>query len=319
MSLNNDDPRGAIDALTIRDRDGHPVLMIGLLATFYFDKGWTRPVREAVTDVAEQYLDRFSEHIRWGSHPTSARIHPLTSKRIKRPKDWLPQHEDGQAWEFGFHGGETEASATPFQLSAASIEERPVQPPAGYLKLHLPLNYFAEHGGTFAEFLRPICERLKPISGLAGIGVQEMLNLYEAGKLFPLVRELAEKHPGLDIHSLVTRNHVLDGIKGVNWLTILSDRWIEAVGGLHYLRMRLDEPTFPFYPYDGGLIIQAGPRPQIGDATKDLWPKEYITLHKVLKEIQIKDHYAFHFRIPGFTPEMDWDASRAWIFRFDGK
>jgi hypothetical protein len=321
MSTANNEPE-TLDldkATVIRDDDGRPVLMIGLIATVYFEKGWTRPVREAVAEVADEYLDKFRDHIRWAKHPTSASIYPITSKRIRRPKEWLPQHEDGDEWYFGYHGGSSKYSASEYQIYAASFEELPKRPKAACLSLHLPLTYFAEHGGTFAEFLRPICQRIKPISGIAGIGVLEMLDLYEAGKVAPHVRKLGERFPGLEIHSGVTRNHMLEGIKGVNWLTILGDRWIQEMGGLDYLRIRLDEPTFPFYPYDGGVIIQAGPRPQLGDAERNLWPKNYITLHKVLKKIQINDHYAFDFQIPGIPGEMDLAASRAWIFRFDGK
>ena len=48
----------------------------------------------------------------------------------------------------------------------------------------------------------------------------------------------------------------------------------------------------------------------------DVPPKHYVTLAKVLKKIQIKDHYPFHFGGPG---RMNQEASKAWLFRFDGK
>ena len=63
-------------------------------------------------------------------------------------------------------------------------------------------------------------------------------------------------------------------------------------------------------------MIQAGPKPQIGDAASNCWPPYYVTLAKVLKPIQIKEHYAFHF---GGEGRMDTAASEAWLYRFDGK
>jgi hypothetical protein len=105
------------------------------------------------------------------------------------------------------------------------------------------------------------------------------------------------------------------GIKGVNWLTILGDRWLKEMGGIEHLRILLDE-SFGFYPYEGGLIIQAGPKPQIGDAQANRWPQRYVTLAKVLKKIQITNHYPFHFGGPG---RMNHQASLAWLFRFDRK
>jgi hypothetical protein len=166
----------------------------------------------------------------------------------------------------------------------------------------------------------PICRHLKPISGYAGIGLIEPLDLSIGAEFHPVVRQLAERFPGLEVESNpVTCNHVKGGIKGVDWLTVLDERWVKEVGGLDYLRIRLDEPTFPFYLYDGGLIIQAGPRPQIGDATRNLWPRNYVTLARVLKKIQIKEHLPFHFGTPGITSKMDHAATTAWISRFDGK
>jgi hypothetical protein len=57
-------------------------------------------------------------------------------------------------------------------------------------------------------------------------------------------------------------------------------------------------------------------KPQIGDVKAGRWPQHYVTLAKVLKKIQIKDHYPFHFGGPG---RLDHAASLAWLFRFDGK
>ena len=67
-------------------------------------------------------------------------------------------------------------------------------------------------------------------------------------------------------------------------------------------------------------MIQAGPRPQIGDVATNRWPRHYVTLARVLMPIQIKDHRPFHFGDPtGSQKPMDHEASLAWLFRLDGK
>jgi hypothetical protein len=67
-------------------------------------------------------------------------------------------------------------------------------------------------------------------------------------------------------------------------------------------------------------MIQAGPKLEIGDGTMNRLPKHLITLAKVLKPIQIKEHGEFHRGDPmGIQKRMDLEASEAWIFRFDGK
>src|SRR6185369_11121261 len=104
------------------------------------------------------------------------------------------------------------------------------------------------------------------------------------------VRQIGERFPGLEVESAACHcNHLNTGIKGINWLTILGQRWIEAAGGLDYLRARLDD-NFTFHQFEGGLMIQAGQKPQIGDVRANRWPKHYVTLAKVLKKIQIKEH-----------------------------
>jgi len=35
--------------------------------------------------------------------------------------------------------------------------------------------------------------------------------------------------------------HVGEGIKSVNWLTLLGDRWVKEIGGPDYLRVRLGD------------------------------------------------------------------------------
>jgi hypothetical protein len=131
------------------------------------------------------------------------------------------------------------------------------------------------------------------------------------------VRAIGERFPGLEVESApITTNHIGSGIKGVNWLTVLSDRWIDKLGGLDYLRIRLNESHFYFYLFDGGLVIQAGPRPEMGDVAANFWPEQYVTLAKVLKPIQIANHYPMHF---GGTGGLDHQATMAWINRFDGR
>ncbi|HVK70363.1 MAG TPA: type VI immunity family protein [Polyangium sp.] len=302
--------------LVIPAPNGRPGLVLGWLATVFFENPWTRPVREAVAELGEHYIEQFREHLVWAQHTKTARMYPMAKNRVPTPGQWLPQHEDGESWWFGFHGGEKEDDASAFQVCALGSDD--VVKDLGYFHVRLPLLWFKSHPGSFPEFVRPICQKLRPASGRAGIGF--LLPLSVEGQIHgeALVTPLASRFPGIEVDSPTSDCFQLhDGIRGVNWLTILGDRWVEAAGGRDYLRIRLDEPTFPFYPYDGGLMIQAGPKPQIGDTTRGLWPEHYVTLHKVLKKIQIKTYTRFHMGGPG--PRMDQPATLAWLFRFDGR
>ncbi|MFS8065247.1 MAG: type VI immunity family protein [Byssovorax sp.] len=316
--LDPNDCAALADLLCIRDKDGRPALRIGLLATMFLAEPWTRPVREAVTNAAESYLSAFRPFLRWAQHPKTSHIHAIAKGKVPSLRDWLPQHEDGKAWHFGFHGGETSEATGEFQVCGLGPEDYH-KGEVGYFQVYLPLTWFSDQPGTFQDFVLSFAKRLRPVSGYAGIGILETLNVYAQESFQDTVKQIAERFPGLEMDNpVVTSIHTDKGIKGVNWLTILGDQWAQAIGGLDYLRIRLGE-DFKLTPYEGGLMIQAGPKPQIGDAAADRWPKHYVTLAKVLKPIQIKDHYPFHFGAQGGPPRMDHAASKAWIFRFDGK
>jgi hypothetical protein len=289
--------------------------MIGLLVTVFFENETTREVRERVADVAQDYIHLVREHLRWAVPPGAKREIPFDSARTRLPKEWLPEHPDGASWSFQFYGGDTARAASAFHVHG--FGSRDTDNDLGFLHISFPLLWFAEPAaGTFPDYVVKLCRKIRPLSGYAGLGVLESPEGYTQDKFQPIVREIAERFPGLEIEAPV--EHTLNlrkGIKGVNWLTILSDRWIKEMDGLDSLRARLGE-SFGFYPYEGGVVIQAGPKPQIGDVQANRWPQHYVKLAKVLKKIQVKDHHPFHFGGPG---RMNHEATLAWLFRFDGK
>jgi hypothetical protein len=301
--------------LCIHDKDGRPVLRIGLLATLFFTEPWTRPMREAVTGAAEAYIRQFRDYLRW-AEDSSSYIHPIDSGKVPFPGKWLPQHEDGESWQFGFHGGESDEAASEFQVGGYGSRKG-----LGFFQFYLPLTWFTDHPeSTFSDLVLSFANRLHPLSGYAGIGVLESIDFDARQASGDIVRKIAERFPGLEIEDCIGHNiYAAKGIKGVNWLTLLGDRWVQEIGGLDYLRIRLGD-DFKLSPYDGGLMIQAGPNPQIGDVTLDRWPRHYVTLAKVLKPIQVKDHGEFHWGDGiGVKKRMDHEASLAWLFRFDGR
>ena len=317
--IDHDDASEVGDLLNVRAKDGRPALRIGLVATLYFTDPWTRGVREAVTEAAEDYIRQFRDHLRWAQSPKGARVHRMDKGKVPFPREWLPQHEEGESWYFGFHGGGSADEASEFQVSAYGSDS--ISKVLGFFQVYLPLTWFAEHPGTtFQDFVLSLANRLHPVSGYAGIGVVESLNDYAREAFQDTVRQIGERFPGLEIEYRLGHDiYLKKGIKGVNWLTLLGDRWVQEIGGVDYLRIRLGD-DFKLTPYEGGLMIQAGPKPQIGDVTTNRWPQHYVTLAKVLKPIQVKVHGAFHRGDPmGKQKRMDHAASLAWLFRFDGK
>lgn len=315
-TLQEEDLNALSDLLTIRDAKGHIAISVGLIVTVYFENPCLRAAREAVAGLAEQYVHTYRPNLVWITNRKWTRLHKLESDTVPMPWTWLAAQPDAETWQFGLHGATREDDASPFQISGLGIAHR--KEDLGYFRIHLPLRWLADHPGAFPALVLNICESIRPVSGYAGIGFQLPMThegTYEAEKLLP---PLTKRFPGVEVDDPVQTGIHLEGggIKGVNWLTILHDRYLPELGGLDYLRIRLPESTFPFYKYDGGLIIQAGPFPEVGDTTQNRWPKHYVTVARVLKKIQLKEHYGFFSKRRGM---MDNETTRAWIHRFDNK
>ncbi len=73
----------------------------------------------------------------------------------------------------------------------------------------------------------------------------------------------------------------------------------------------------PIHVYDGGIIIQAGPRPEIGDLNRGLIPAHYKTVAKVLKPLRREEFLPKLPYLPAPQPLDSLEETLKWIRRFD--
>ncbi|HSN96947.1 MAG TPA: type VI immunity family protein [Candidatus Nanopelagicales bacterium] len=108
-------------------------------------------------------------------------------------------------------------------------------------------------------------------------------------------------------------------MKGVNWLTVVGDHLLAELGGVDVVCDRLGklDERFMVHRYEGGVVIQAGERPVLGDAERGSWPELYVKLSKFLKPIRISRHCPFQYA--GDGERFDLESSQAWLRRFDDK
>ena len=299
--------------LTVTDDENRVVVRIALFCTLYFENGYVTEVRERVADCFADYFKLCGSHLNWVKNPTTYKWHRVNSSTLPAMKNWLLKLDPNDCYVLDFHGDEDEYVASQFCVSALGAREWEQE--MSYFKAVLPITWFADHPGSFPAFALNFCRKLRPVSGYGGLGIIDsasgmLLNEYE-----PTVTRIAQQFPGLEVdypyfHTL----HLNDGIKGVNWLTILGDRWLAEVGGVVALRAKLSA-DFVFHEFPGGIVIQAGSRPQMGDSAKNRLPELYVQLNAVLKPIRIKSHYAFHHA--GEGQRLNLSASEKWLSRFD--
>ena len=312
--------------LAVKDNRGCVVLQVAMIATVYFEEAYRREAREAILACCDDYFERYGTRLRWALNPDTEYPEPFGKSKGSDPHAWLPALEEDEGFTLIYHGGEQADSASPFSLEAFGTERRPYVK-LGYFKVTFPLLSLAENPGMVPDVLLEICRKLKPVSGYGGIGIIESQNTSISSEYAPVVYSWSQRLPGLEAdypieHAIWLgegREDGRGGIKGVNWLTVISDRWLAELGGADVVAGRVTalDPRFIIHRFDGGLMIQAGPRPTLGDAERGVWPELYVKLAKYLKPIRITQTCPFQYGGPG--ERFDRERSEAWLRRFDGR
>jgi len=312
------------DHLAVKDGRGVVVLQVAIIATVYFEDAYRREAREAILSCCDDYFQRYGTRLRWALNPDTKYPEPFGKGKGSDPHAWLLALEEGEEFSLIYHGGEHADSASSFSLDALGDERRPFVE-LGYFKVSFPLLSLVEDPGMVPDALLEICRKIKPVSGYGGIGIIESKNGGIESEYSPVVYSWAQRLPGLEAdyptsHSIWLtkgREDGRGGIKGVNWLTVISDRWLAELGGADVVAARVTalDPRFIIHRFDGGVMIQAGPRPDLGDAEQGLWPELYVKLAKYLKPIRITMTGSFGYGGPGVR--FDREHAQAWLRRFD--
>jgi len=119
---------------------------------------------------------------------------------------------------------------------------------------------------------------------------------------------LGMRHPGIDIPSLSASLHcVQDGIKCINWLTLLGDRLARD-----FKPSEADEQIV-IEPLPHGILIQAGPHPEMGDVNRGQLLPAYHAVGRRVAHLRAGNQPAVILldKVP------DEDATDRWLSRFD--
>ncbi|HYO65438.1 MAG TPA: type VI immunity family protein [Archangium sp.] len=300
------------EKLAVQDDKGRIVVQVGLRATVYFANAHLPQTRDAVIACIERFQSLFGPHLRWVAHPKSGKMYPRDSSRVPSLRTWMAQRASNQAWEYYTHGGEQPEAASHFLIEAFGPPDW--EQALGHLSFALPLTWFADHSGKFPDLVLEICNHLSPIHGYGGFGVMESFDIGVASVFQPAVYAFTRRFPGLEVDRPVSHARYLkQGIKGINWLTLVGERFLPKIGGVAGLRTTLGD-DISIREYAGGVLIQAGPRPRMGDANDGRTPEPYRRVANALRPIRVETvgslHYAGGNR---FTRE----TSDEWLRRFD--
>jgi hypothetical protein len=292
---------------------------LGLLMSLYF-RGPAGPEwRARLGGLLNDYLALAAGNLRWWFTGERGPWRDLREGPAPDVAAQIAAMDPDDEFDFMAHSGDSPDDAGHFFAVALSLSPVMYQyhpRDLGFVSIGLPVSWTRNEPAAFRDLVLAWCRGLSPFHGYAGLGVLLNPEYGEARAAEPFVFPLVQRYPGLEFDQPV--NHSLgcrDGIKGVNWLTVVSDGLLSGVGGGAAVREALGGGNVRFSDYPGGLVLQAGQVPELGDADLGLIPAEYQKVARFLKPIRSQEDDTIIVETP---PGVDRRAfAKQWFARFD--
>jgi len=304
---------------------------LGLMCSLYMRNPHSPDVRMALAKCGDHYQQLVGEHLKCyikpdGIYKGKPKSYPSQGINLV---DYVRQHDNIEEKCFApsFFGNEDyhAAAAYGMDIFATSSRPSPIRDEPAYFSVVLPFSWLKGKDGeqAFQKLVHAWCQVLKPFHGYAGVGAIQSMDTVEKRRTSHLVYPLAKRFPGLDVDDPGTISSTMEmeggalKIKGVNWLTALDDACFEQLGGRQAVLSDLGD-EFVLYEYEGGVLIQAGLTPQLGDINQQHIPRYYQQLARKLKPIRLvfpEGHSLIQPR--NKDGRSNAEISNEWLARFD--
>ena len=315
----------------IYSKNGYAAGLFVLGAELYVAPRERAQLRLDMLDVQEDYWRRFNEHLaRMGymseKEPDGKRCN---LKKGENPFPWVRQEignfSPREAYENQIYckpehpdfPEQRKFQSFPWKSGCLGVKD--TEDELSFHNASLPVS--DGKGGLHFDILRDCmltwARRLRPAHGVGGLAVKMSDSTVDGPYIYPTLK----KYIGLDLHDPLEfareARAIHNRIKCVNWLTVLGDAILEELGGLAVLKSAL-EPDCTLYPYPGGVLIQAGEAPRLGDvdvpgSVELLIP--YRKVAAVTKPVRFMGYKSYLFRVD--EPLNDVEEARKWVSRFD--
>ena len=291
-----------VDQLLTVETDQGVLIKICLGVALFFTGSQQEEKRQAVLDILADYRNLVGDQLTWTINRTTGKW-----KKIKgfdsyiTPLEWLPTYGQGE-WEFVYHGGQRSSDADAYGMAVLGKgqDER-----ISRLYCQFPIDFFIEREEQLPALIQRWCEKLKPEHGFAGFWKGQLYGYTQKNKdkVSWLEFKFGRRFPGLQIRGAGVSasqffSHSLNPgrPKADAWLTILSDPWLEKLGGVEHVKEQMGE--LPVLEFSGGAILCAGTKPQLGDNEDPL-------LNPALDDYRRYQAYTLHTFNPYLSAAFD--------------
>lgn len=287
--------------------------------TLFFDGAHEKTVRDQVCDCFDEYAAVAGDHLTWlwrEEPPAGPAVQPFADAKPMRKLSAAMEEDD--LFSFCYTGGVKKDDASPYMFHVSGErgwKARKKSKPLSVLVFSLPILPVEQNPRVLLQLFYSFAKRLKPLHGFAGHSL--VMSPSRVDENEPTQAFMAEKMVGLDVgDSVFMSSRLRGGFKTVSWLTALSSELLSKVGSVDDLRQELPPSWFAFYDYDGGLIVQAGAKPDVGSVDLGL-PPAYVLANHALEAARIPAFETFHGASHDGEPRIMGAAAEAWLHRLD--
>ena len=290
----------------------------GLVGCYYLDQGYLPEKRQAIGQVLALYDKYWGDKLKFGFFDGNPnQLHPYQKFSIDKKQDLINNYAF-ETLNFYWSNVNNLEFVPEYLIKTFSKPEWYVKLHQNitYVQLYLPISELKEFGvEQLIALNQQISEILQPMHGFFGLGIQHSHEYYDYQYL---EYELAHQFLGLDISNDEDDEHLREGFKCINWLTILSDQLItDKLGSLEALKEHNSDNQIRFYPYAGGVVVRAGEVPELGDVASNPYPKHYVNVNALLKPARAPEIASLGFGSINGEIRFNNRTSKEWQCRFD--
>ncbi|ACM37422.1 MULTISPECIES: type VI immunity family protein [Rhizobium/Agrobacterium group] len=304
--------------------NGFVISRIGFSLELYFLGGERVETRLALCQMLREYHALFADKI---SHYLKVDANRLTKADGEAYIDYyeeqarsLPPDEAMDTMVFGYPAKIIVDEPAPISIAFTAIGPDPLMTLGrSNICAYFPASFIAEHGyGVLLDIAMRWSSAVDILHGSAGYSVLFEHGSYSGSHALTVLPAL-KRFPGLDFSDpgkFIVYSEESDGIsiKSINWLTVLGDKVATSLGDKTVLREKLGS-SCPVHDFDGGIVVQAGDEPQLGDNNRGIVLDDYRRVAKALKSVRFEDYELGMIVLP--EPYNSVEETLSWVRRFD--
>lgn len=287
------------------------ILQLCFAVEFFYNMSEERERLKGILDVLDEHTDMVGNAYRWTQNPNTYKWKKLKHgvDSYVHPREWVLD-TTAYRWNIIYHGGEKSSDASDVEFDVYHRGNTPNDGGSSFTRIHLPLTVLCDPQGL-VERIRRWCDLIRPDHGHAGFSLVQSHGYEASGS--ECEYNMAQRFPGVDKYYTVSNALQLGyWIKCADWLTILSDAFLEKIGGLGNVRQRMG--NLPVLEYAGGAILQAGAMPQLGDVEQNIPMTDYRHVAAIVEPLRHKEFKSSSTMSD--VPIFNAKTYRAWLARF---